>query len=305
MNRPSSKISAGVSSALLAAGVLGGASLAAAPAGNATCMSVGGKNNTDQCVSGPDSIAIAIGKAAIAQASGHFSIAIANGTGVADPGTCSVGGSGEGCVRAATGNQIPGARGNFSLAFAGGADGKPAGAIVEADKSVAIALGGNTAAGALGDSFNVAVDISQNTGGGKSEATVWSGKNNFATNIGGGSDGPADVLLSWVNGSNSIASNIGTRGNGTAQVGKVQLASDPDTEMAAAFSWFGKNNKVRAEGRTAIAGAVNQNDATVTQVGPGTNIKGLPLPGAGRKPASARAPKPAEARSAKRAAAGD
>ena len=60
-----------------------------------------------------------------------------------------------------------------------------------------------------------------------------------------------------------------------AAAGKQQLASDPDTAMTAAFSVLGKNNKVRAEGQTAIAGAVNQTDATVEQIGPGTNIKGL------------------------------
>jgi len=253
---------------LLTAGVLAATSMVTAPTGNASCFSAFGIGNTAQCQSGPTSIAIALGDAAVAQALGAFSLAIANGLGLPDPGTPTLDNS----AVAVTGNP-QGGRGAFSLAYAAGTS---TAANVLGNFSAAIAMGARASAAAWGDFLNVAINVGVDSAeSGLSEAIVAGGVGNVAAIVGGRS-GDRGYNTASAYGRFNVAANLFTD-DSSAEAGFYNpLSFGPPSEEAsfsAAFNVGGSRNTVRAlRGPVAIAGAVNRSDVQVTQDGPGTTI---------------------------------
>jgi hypothetical protein len=252
---------------LLTAGVLAATSMVTAPTGNASCFSAFGIGNTAQCQSGPTSIAIALGDAAVAQALGAFSLAIANGLGLPDPGTPTLDNS----AVAVTGNP-QGGRGAFSLAYAAGTS---TAANVLGNFSAAIAMGARASAAAWGDFLNVAINVGVDSAeSGLSEAIVAGGVGNVAAIVGGRSGNRGNTASAY--GRFNVAANLFTD-DSSAEAGFYNpLSFGPPSEEAsfsAAFNVGGSRNTVRAlRGPVAIAGAVNRSDVQVTQDGPGTTI---------------------------------
>jgi hypothetical protein len=119
--------------------------------------------------------------------------------------------------------------------------------------------------------MNAAINVaSRNTGGGTTEAIVWSGNGNVAANIKTSSD--KGLLLAEVRGDRSVAVNSGTANTATdGSFTKAGSVKQPGSSSKA-FVKGGKDNTVSALGDKAIAGAVGQTGVTVTQTGPGKNV---------------------------------
>jgi hypothetical protein len=267
----STGVAGAVGGVLLTAGLLGTSAVATAPTSNASCISVFGIGNSDQCQSSATSIAIALGDSAFAVAGGMFSIAFANSLGVDSPdipaGGCSLNGPGWGdCTASITGTPQPGTGGFLSLAYAGG---RAASALVTGNLSTALAQGDRAAALVYGDYLNAAVTIGSSAGGAVAEVAY--GYGNVAASVFSGSDVPGQRPLARVNGRMSVAVNLNTV-DSVSNIGKYLLEVDPDTAFSAAFNFRGRNNTVTATGVGAIAGTLDQAGVTVSQEGPGTKI---------------------------------
>ncbi len=264
-------ISRAAAGGLLTTGMLAVTGLAGAPASNASCISVFGIGNNDQCKSGPTSIAIALGDAAVASALGMFSIAFANGLGLPEPESR----ENDNSAFALTGAQ-DGTRGAFSLAYARGL----AGAWSLGNFSAAIATGTKASASAWGDYLNIAVNIGvdaeEGPGPVTSEAVVAGGSANLAAVIGGSSRNNDNLAVAY--GRFNVAANIFTDGS-VANAGfwnpLEPLIGPPSEEATAsvAFNVGGARNTVSAlRGPYAIAGTLDRSDLTLTQNGTGITI---------------------------------
>jgi hypothetical protein len=272
------RLTSGLVRLSLIAGMAVSAAVVNAPVGGASCMSLFGRNNTDQCFSSATSVAIALGDSAAASAGGFFSLAFADSRGVATSATgCSLsdGGGLDGCT-VAQAYQAPYRGGPLSRAGLAVAAGEGSNAVVDGTYgNVAVSLGAGSGALVTAGSLNAAINVAtRNSAGGTTEAIVWSGNRNLAANAGTSSQG--GLLLAEVNGSRSIAANIGTvntsSAGATAQAGSRQQPAS----SSKAFALRGKNNQVVALGDQAVAGAVKQSGATVTQTGPGNDVVKTP-----------------------------
>jgi len=248
---------------LLAAAAAGAVAAAMSSAGtaSATCASISGIGNGNGCTSTATSFAIGIGSGTTADANGLFSGAIANGL-----------------TNTGTQSTQAFAKGNFSLAYAGGPNTLAA---TNGTLNVAVAQGSNVLAQAgnlaqNGDTANVAINIANEpassfgnsvfAGGGPTKAGI----GNVALNLGGtGSATRPNEVFAIGTG------NLGAQVLGSGNLVFVGGAISPAT-LSSAFAFGGTNNNVNAgPGPSAIAGEINQTGKTITQTGPGININNM------------------------------
>lgn len=268
--------------AALAAGAVAAGGLAAAPPGNASCLSVFGRNNSDRCFSSATGIAIALGDGAVAFANGRFVVALADSRGVADPPTgCNTsGGGGDRCTRALVGSD-PGTPEptRLSVAVARGEAATAAVAIALNPCLGCIAVSADPwdATSILGGSLNAAVAVgNRNRLGANPIADIAGGSGNLAAVI--GTRNVADGTYATISGkgNRNLAVNIGT--TNTKGYGVQVGAPGKPANSSVAFDLAGGrrlagNNLVNAQGDRAVAGAIGQTGTSVSQSGPGRTIR--------------------------------
>jgi hypothetical protein len=235
-------------------------------------MSMFGRNNSDQCFSGSTGIAIVLGSSGVADAEGKFSLALADSRGVATPSTgCSLtsGSANNGCTAAQAYQDGGGPLSLLGLAVARGQN-----ALAAVDGTlgnIAVSLGAGSSALVNNGRMNAAINVaSRNSSGGTTEAVVWSGDRNVAANIKTSSQN--GLLLAEVRGDRSVAVNIGTTNTSSVESVTKAGSKQQPASSSRAFVKRGKDNNVQALGDQAVAGAVDQTGATVTQTGPGKNV---------------------------------
>lgn len=231
---------------VLVSGALTAAACGIAPTANATCASFFGINNGGGCGSSPTSIAIAVGTGAQAYAEGVLGTAVAIGT----DSIASIPSGGRNFVDVAT------AFGDNALAEAGGL------------LTVALAAGQNLSAlAATGLSSylpvaNVAINLGFSP---TNNLSVAEGVGNVSVNLFGSGAGQ-DVRAI---GLGNIAINLG----GTSNAVRASVGTGTPAYFSSALNIGGSGNLVQAgSGPLAIAGALNQFGATVTQFAPGINL---------------------------------
>ncbi|KAA0112253.1 hypothetical protein [Mycolicibacterium sp. P1-5] len=254
------KLATATAVSALSIGVLATTGLGSAPPARATCASFFGFGNSPACMSGPTSIAIAIGNGAAALAAdGWFSTALAVGNGA----TAIVG--------------LPGVTSALSSATTIG-DNSVAETI--GILGMATQLGPNGYAVAIGAptmsylSLSVATNISLGTTVPAGSIAQTLGVGNIAVNLfGNGTTVVGHSALAQ--GTFSTAMNLFGTNNKTT-------AGFPAGGMfGLAFADFGSGNTVQTgAGPLAIAGSIGQTGQTVTKQGPGFNINGAVAGGA-------------------------
>lgn len=235
----------------IAAGSLAAAALGSAPPAKATCASFFGFGNSTACRSTPVSIAIAIGTGAVAHADGLFGAAFA------------------------VGNQSLAATGGvFTVATAVGDKAAAASAGIV---GAAIQLGANGYAvtngldgGPNNPGFNLALNISPQTGAADGSRVSALGFGNVAVNFLGNGTGTNSHYVD-VTGNLNAGLNIGGIDNRVVATGAFN----------GAFGLFGKHNVVVATpGPFAVAGSILQSGQTIKKQGPGINVNGFVAGGA-------------------------
>lgn len=265
----------------LLAGVLAAGGLAVAPAGNASCLSVFGRSNSDRCFSSATGIAIALGDSAVAFANGRFVVAFADSRGVADaPAGCNTSGAGgDRCTRALVGSD-PGTpeptRLSSAVARGEGATAAVAIALNSCLRCVAVSADPWDATSVLGGSLNAAIAIgNRNRLGANPLADIAGGSGNVAAVV--GTRNLADGTYATISGkgNGNLAITIGT--TNTKGYGVQVGAPGNPAHSSVAFDLAGGrrlagNNLVNAQGDRAVAGAIGQTGVRVDQRGPGRTV---------------------------------
>lgn len=261
------------------------AGMVSAPAANATCISIFGIGSGRGCTSTLTSVAIGIGTDAVANASGFLGAAVAIGIGAqADASHLDL-------ALAAGPESLAQVVGSLSVAIAAGNQGGTTHSTARAGydefgntrpsdfANIALTLASDSLAlaGGLGDPNSTRFDagnLAVNLGRGNSVEAL--GFLNSALAVGGnkpfGTLGNNDV---WAAGILNNATHIG--GN----LNLVQAGDSPKSLLNLAFNAFGSYNGVFAGvpgKKFALAGAILQNDATISRESPGININGVEVP---------------------------
>jgi hypothetical protein len=277
----------------LLVGVLAAGGLAAAPPGNASCLSVFGRNNSDLCFSSATGIAIALGDSAVAFANGRFVVAFADSRGVADPptGCNTAGGGGDRCTKALVGSD-PGTpeptRQSVAVALGEGATAAVAIALNPCLGCIAVSADPWDATSILGGSLNAAIAVgNRNRLGANPIADIAGGSGNLAAVIGTRNVAAGTYAAISGKGNRNLAVNIGTTNTNGSGV-QVGAPGKPATSSVAFDLAGGRrvagNNLVNAKGDRAVAGAIGQTGASVSQSGPGRTIRrGAPTAAAGSR----------------------
>jgi len=269
MNRcAASKLNIPVLVGALTAAALAAATVESIPSANASCASFFGIGNSSQCTSNPTSIAIALGENAEAHADGILGAAFTLGGGSSA--------STSGLFNLAVGLNNPFASSPLNNSTSAGGVLSLAVAFDNENSSVVAGRGGWNS----GDIGNVAVGWvvgGLNPGDATTSAT---GVGNLTENILGANsnvDGSGTGLVT-VNVLGGYT-NLTNRGwfNHITNIVSLNSTLTNDVGDGATGSWvfnvLGQDNTVQASGPLAIAGTAISDNQTVTQNGPGVNIR--------------------------------